>query len=674
MLATRSTRCGALACRFALVFPAAALLLLAVPPAGANQVYWATSSGDWSSQLSWASDDNGWVHCLPTISDDAYIPGGIAYVTTAGDVCKMLYLDGTVLISGGDLTVAGRAYVGNAGTGIISQSAGTNDSGSVSLANSAGSSGFYYLNGGLLSTQFETVGNNGTATFTQTAGMNIATSTLGLGENAGASGTYTLNTSNSGQGQLSASLVFVGVSGTGNFTQSGGTSTGWDLDLAFSFSGSGTYSLYGGLLSEGNAENIGVSGTATFSQSGGTNTVSGSGYSSYWTGSTVNVGCWAGSVGTYNFSAGSLSVIGDENIGNYGTGIFNQSGGTNTITGTLTVGYWESSGVGTYNLSGGLLSVSSNEDIGRSGRALFQQTGGTNSISASGCLYVGGTNTIAAYSLSGAGLLSAPCEFLANADTGSFTQSGGTNSIYSYQPNYFLGGGYYGLILGHGLGTYSLSGGSLAVLYSEIVGADGTGIFNQSGGANTITGSNGPGLVVDAWGYVNSSATYNLSGGKLLATNEYVGDSGTGTFTQSGGTNSISGCLYLGYNRSGTYNLNGTGGLSAPNEYIGYSGTGTFNQSGGTNTIASGGALYLGYHFIGSGTYTLSKPGLLYAQSDEIVGYGGTGTFTQSGGTNTIAGSGALYVGYGTDENREHVGRGPIQHDRHELPDIVGPQ
>ena len=54
---------------------------------------------------------------------------------------------------------------------------------------------------------------------------------------------------------------------------------------------------------------------------------------------------------------------------------------------------------------------------------------------------------------------------------------------------------------------------------------------------------------------------------------EYVGSSGTGTFTQSGGTNNIgSGCLYLGYNAgsSGSYTLSGSGLLSAANEYVGY--------------------------------------------------------------------------------------------------------
>ena len=94
---------------------------------------------------------------------------------------------------------------------------------------------------------------------------------------------------------------------------------------------------------------------------------------------------------------------------------------------------------------------------------------------------------------------------------------------------------------------------------------------------------------------------------------EYVGFSGTGSFTQSGGTNSISSnSFYLGYNAgsSGTYSLSG-GQLSASYEYVGYSGTGTFTQSGGTNSISY--YLYLGYNAGGSGTYSLSGSGQLSA-------------------------------------------------------------
>ena len=58
-----------------------------------------------------------------------------------------------------------------------------------------------------------------------------------------------------------------------------------------------------------------------------------------------------------------------------------------------------------------------------------------------------------------------------------------------------------------------------------------------------------------------SSGTYNLSGGSLLSDFESIGFQGLGTFTQSGGSNTLTGDLSLGDwpSGSGTYNLSGGG-------------------------------------------------------------------------------------------------------------------
>ncbi|MGO9113050.1 MAG: beta strand repeat-containing protein, partial [Thermoguttaceae bacterium] len=188
-------------------------------------------------------------------------------------------------------------------------------------------------------------------------------------------------------------------------------------------------------------------------------------------------------------------------------------------------------------------------------------------------------------------------------------------------------------------------GGSLSVA-NQYVGNGGMGTFTQSGGNNSIAYNGSLYLGYNA----ADSGRYNLNGsGQLSAPYEYVGSSGTGTFTQSGGNNSIAyyGSLYLGYNAgsSGTYNLSGSGQLSVPPyEYVGYSGSGTFTQSGGSNTINGYySSLYLGYNVGSSGTYSLGGNSQLLVPS-EYVGYSGTGTFAQSGGTHSIANS--LYLGY----------------------------
>ena len=87
-----------------------------------------------------------------------------------------------------------------------------------------------------------------------------------------------------------------------------------------------------------------------------------------------------------------------------------------------------------------------------------------------------------------------------------------------------------------------------------------------------------------------NNAAYSLSGsGQVSANIEYVGEFGTGTFSHSGGINTIGRALDLGYlaGSSGTYGLSG-GQLCGPlSDYLGNSGTGTFTQSGGTNARAT---------------------------------------------------------------------------------------
>ena len=69
----------------------------------------------------------------------------------------------------------------------------------------------------------------------------------------------------------------------------------------------------------------------------------------------------------------------------------------------------------------------------------------------------------------------------------------------------------------------------------------------------------------------------------LTGSNSY-----TGTTTVSGGTlavtGSLSGSITVTTDNGGTMSLSGNGSLSHQNQYVGYSGTGTFTQSGGTNS------------------------------------------------------------------------------------------
>ncbi len=413
--------------------------------------------------------------------------------------------------------------------------------------------------------------------------------------------------------------LFVGNQGTGVFTQSGGTTTVADtLELGFTNIGSGSYTLNGTGVLKAADEQVGYNGTGSFTQGGGANTTK-----SLTLGNNVNT------LGTYTLSGGTLTVTGNvtDNIGNFGTGIFNQTGGVHDI-GTVssaffTLGQYQNSS-GTYNLSGsGSLTVeaSSDEIIGELGQGTFNQSGGIHTVA--GTLIAGdAAGGTGIYNLS-AGTLSAATEVLGNLGAATFNQTGGTHSATSLS-----------LGFGAGSGTYNLSAGSLTTTSNQIVGGSGQGLFNQSGGANSVLGELALG---DGTG---GTGIYNLSAGTLSAAAETLGNLGAATFNQTGGIHTAS-ILSLGFGAgSGTYNLS-AGTLTANrDEFVGGGGTGVFNQSGGNHTVGRldpSSSLYLGHETGSSGSYNLS--GGILAGSREVIGRDGSGSFIQTGGSNTVLGS-----------------------------------
>jgi hypothetical protein len=228
---------------------------------------------------------------------------------------------------------------------------------------------------------------------------------------------------------------------------------------------------------------------------------------------------------------------------------------------------------------------------------------------------------------------------------------------------------------------------------NQYIGYSGTGTFNHSGTSDSVNYNANLYL-----GYnPGSTGTYNLSDYAQVSSgytgfnwgqgifwvggNQYIGYSGTGTFTQSAPSDAQSNSnyhlnLYLGYNpgSTGTYNLSGSANINSGwegylgtqyswvggNQYIGYSGIGTFNHSapsGAPNAYNSNYNLYLGYNPGSTGTYNLSDyaslgsgrwywdgQGYTRVLGNQYIGYCGTGTFTQSGQSENIAHN--LYLGY----------------------------
>ncbi len=168
--------------------------------------------------------------------------------------------------------------------------------------------------------------------------------------------------------------------------------------------------------------------------------------------------------------------------------------------------------------------------------------------------------------------------------------------------------------------------------FVENIGLTGSGSFVQQGGNNTVrTELN--------LGYESGSqGAYALSGGHLGIKSGSVGRSGDGVFYHSAGVHDVSSELTLGSDTggSGSYDLSG-GNLSAGSETIGGLGTGRFSQAGGTHSVS--GKLTLGAS--GSGTYDLSAGAL----STDNAYIAGAGEFIHTGGIHTV--SDALVLGGG---------------------------
>ena len=137
-----------------------------------------------------------------------------------------------------------------------------------------------------------------------------------------------------------------------------------------------------------------------------------------------------------------------------------------------------------------------------------------------------------------------------------------------------------------------------------------------------------------------STATdWNLSVVPGPADTAYIVNGGTSTIAS--GVSASCGTLALGGALSGSVQLVSGGSLTAGGGggYVGYTGTATFTQTGGTNNAIGG--LVVGHTGSATGFYNLSGGSLFAAYLTD--GDFARGTFTQTGGTTSVGGS--IYVG-----------------------------
>jgi autotransporter-associated beta strand protein len=201
-------------------------------------------------------------------------------------------------------------------------------------------------------------------------------------------------------------------------------------------------------------------------------------------------------------------------------GAFDHSAGINTAA-SLYLGSMPGSNYAanaSYNLSeSGQLTVSGYEVIGGLGTGIFTQTGGIHTVAGTLDISTVPPSGTASYSLSGTGVLSAQTESIALSGKGSFSQTGGTHTVTGT----LALGSYSGSV-----GTYELSGNGQLLTGNVTIGSNSaTGTFTQSGGTNRILGT----LTLSS-----PSATYNLTGGRLIV--KTLPNSSFGKFNFGGGT------------------------------------------------------------------------------------------------------------------------------------------
>ena len=597
---------------------------------------------------------------------------------------------GLVTVTGGSFTTLGDLTVGGLGSGGLTVS----DTGLVVVGGtlSQGSGSIVLETGGTLQIGTGTTSgvlaasftNNGTLIFNRSDDSTYSGTITGVGSvTKQGAGTLTLIGSNGWTGDTTIQAGALQI-GDGTVTATIGGNILNNASLIFNSPDTVSY-----------ANNINGSGQVTKLGAG---TLIFSGSNDYSAGTLINGGTLeVATGGTISHTSASL-IVGDT-----GTGSLLVSGGTvlsgagtigNGATGDgsaqVTAGLWSTSGdltVGANNAFGsltirdaglvkvdGTLGRGSNGSITLgSGGTLQIGTGGAGGVLATDLVNNGsllfnssGTSSFG-YVISGAGAVSKQGTgtlslTASNSYTGSTTIEGGTLDVTTGGA---VGDSAADLFIGTpaGSGTLALSGGSVSDA-SGFVGyhGEGTALVTTGTWANSGELRVGWGVAGESVGGAGTGLL-TLSGGSVSNTDATLGGGAdsVGTADVSAGTWTNSGNLLLGYG-GGTGRLTQTdGSVSAANLRVGGDGlsSGTASLSGGIlsvgdtvsvgydggsgNLLLTGGTINTVGSAIGVGANSIGvaevSGGLWTTTGDMVVGSGGTGTLTMTGGSVQVEGT-----------------------------------
>ena len=434
-----------------------------------NESYWTNSgAGSWLSPINWSNN------LVPTATDRVQINNGGTAQLSATGACYSIMLGSNVLDSG-------------------------------SLVVSTGATLNVFLSGSAKSFQ---VGSYGTGTLYQTGGTinygqsSAAQNLFVIGSWPSGVGTYTISGGNlnvySGSGYDGGNGFAVGDNGIGVWNVWGGTAQLRNLAVGKAVGSVGTVNQTNG------AVNVGVAiGQTDETRMGGATSAD------------------ANAVGTYNLSGGTFTNAGNYQVGAYGTGTNNVSGGI------LAVGTWPSigrfaGGLGVVNVTGGL----------------FIQTGTANSL----IVGEGGTGQV---NIGGSGTVDAQAVVFGNTATGNGTINLDNGTLLTGSVSKSSGGG-----------TFNFNGGTLRFRKSASMGA-GIASYVKPGGARIDTSTYSVTVIpslLDAGGGLTKLGAGSLT---LSGSNSFSG----GTVV-SAGTLNVSGSLSSGCQVNAGAVLTGAGGVA----------------------------------------------------------------------------------------------------------------
>jgi fibronectin-binding autotransporter adhesin len=546
---------------------------------------------------------------------------------------------GALTQNGGVLNVVnGSLAVGNSGAGTITQSGGVVNvqSGNTYLGGASGASGAYSLSGGTLNTGDLRVGANvdgigGVGTYSQSGGVANLRNWLRLGE-----GTASTGVANITGGTMNVTqMARIGEMGSGTLNLGGNAvmSVGQNISIGMpidntSLPGSGVLNVSGNAV-------LNVTGEIGVGRGGGSGLMTIANNASVTAGSTIDIG-----------DSNNNSV--NPNI-NFGTssGTLIQTGGTLTTTGgaQIWVGQYNlpNTNSGVYNFSGGVANLSNWLVVGNNGGTGVMNVSGNAVLQTSSEVHIGDNST---------------------SSSGTLNVSGGVMTVN----NWFVIGrfGANGVLNMTGGSIMQLTPGNNNFQNLDVAAGNGAqGTFNQSGGTVNVYGQ----LLVPEFGDTTTNGTYNLSGSGVLISNNWfaVGrNGGTGNFNMSGGTlvHANNNTFDIGASGLGTFTM--TGGLlvdQAPATWVGENSNGTLSISAGA---AHFNQIEMGVNGGATGTVALSG-GLLSATQIYQGSLSSTATLRLAGGTlqaasnaspNFISGLTAAYVDSGTttlDTNGQNI-------------------